>query len=196
MLYWFQCVCLSGTEIRVIRLSTLVDTMFWGVLDHLVDVRPSVHPSVRLSVRPSVCMSVHPSVRPDRHLSRLLLGNWEVIYRWHKDLNWVQLSTTLSTTLSTKTNFAWFSLWVSHIPSTNEYLAEYYWVPLSTTLSTTEYHIEYLWVQCGRYEWRGAGCVIALSMPSSYHCFHFGMNECESLSVSAEALKLFAGYEY
>ena len=31
-------VCLSRTAIRVIPFSTQVDTMFWGVLDHLVDV--------------------------------------------------------------------------------------------------------------------------------------------------------------
>ena len=53
MLYWFQCVCLSGTERRVIRLSTQVGTMFGGILDHLVDVRLSV------------CLFVRPSVMGD-----------------------------------------------------------------------------------------------------------------------------------
>ena len=43
----------------VIRLSTQVDTMFGGVLDHIVDVHGFVGGFV------------HPSVRLDRHLARL-----------------------------------------------------------------------------------------------------------------------------
>ena len=159
MLYWFQCVCLSGTEIRVIRLSTQVDTMFWGVLDHLVDVRPSVCPSVCLSVHPSVRLYVRPFGQTSvqaftwqlrSHLQVTQgpkLSTTEYQAEYHIEYHWVPKLSLPDFHFECLTKSQWVSCWVL----------------LSTTLSTTEYHIEYHieyhWVQCGRYKWWGERAV-------------------------------------
>ena len=123
------------------------------------------------SVCPFVCMSVHPSVRLSGQTSAQVFA-WQL--RSHSQV----IQGPKLSTAEYQTEYHIEYHWVPKLilPQFHfEYHTEYYWVPLSTTLSTTEYNIKYHWVPLWvplSTMWRiwmvgRAGCVIALSMPSS-----------------------------
>ena len=131
-------------------------------------VRGSVRPSVCPSVRMSVHLSVRPSVRPSGQINFQgftwqLRSHLQVIKRtltehqieYHTEYNieyqWVPKLILPEFHIEYHTKNQWVTCWV--LLSTAEYHWVPHWVPLNTMWK--------LWM-AGR-----AGCVIALSMPSS-----------------------------